>query len=221
MPLERTSPAKWAPIAPGGAFCSTPLPLDPTREARETSQMGTPRAAVGTEASRWKILLVDDDERFLTAVSRGVVPGCSIVTAKDPQTALRVARESKPHVAIVDLRLDGASGVKLIPELKQEHPEMLIALCSSYLSVVSAVAAVQAGADHVLRKPFAIKDALRWVEGEVAEEDLDETPTLARVEWEHIMRVLDDSDGNLSLTARRLGIYRSTLKRRIRKLAPV
>ncbi len=168
-------------------------------------------------------MLVDDDERFLTAVSRGVEPGCSVVTAKDAASAVKVAREARPHLAIIDLRLDGGSGVKLIPELKREHPDMMIALCSSYLSVVAAVAAVQAGADHVLSKPFTIKDAIKWIDGEVAdaELDLEETPTLARVEWEHIMRVLADCDGNLSLAARRLGIYRSTLKRRIRKFAPV
>jgi two-component system response regulator RegA len=183
--------------------------------------MVTARASVGWKTASWKILIVDDDERFLTAVSRSVEPGAAIVTAKTAASAQKVARESKPDLAIIDLRLDGDSGVKLIPELKREHPEMRIALVSSYLSVVSAVAAVQAGADHVLSKPFTIKDAIRWIDGEVAEEDLDETPTLARVEWEHIMRVLHDCDGNLSLTARRLGIYRSTLKRRIRKFAPV
>ncbi len=170
-------------------------------------------------------MLVDDDERFLTAVSRGAHPGCSVVTAKDATSAVKVARETRPHLAIIDLRLDGGSGVKLIPELKREHPDMMIALCSSYLSVVAAVAAVQAGADHVLSKPFTIKDAIKWIDGEVAdaeaELDFDETPTLARVEWEHITRVLADCDGNLSLAARRLGIYRSTLKRRIRKFAPV
>ena len=185
--------------------------------------MGTARAAVRTETSGWKILLVDDDERFLTAVSRGIEPGCSVVTAKDAASAVKVARATRPHLAIIDLRLDGDSGVRLIPELKSEHPNMMIALCSSYLSVVAAVAAVQAGADHVLSKPFTIKDALKWIDGEAAdpELDLDETPTLARVEWEHMMRVLTDSDGNLSLAARRLGIYRSTLRRRIRKPAPV
>lgn len=145
----------------------------------------------------------------------------AVVTAKDAATALKVAREARPQLAIVDLRLGGDSGVKLIPELKREHPKMSIALCSSYLSVVSAVAAVQAGADHVLAKPYSIKDALRWVKGEVVPEDLQETPTLERVEWEHIMRVLADCEGNQSAAARRLGIYRSTLRRRIRKAAPI
>lgn len=176
---------------------------------------------VRSKASRWKILIVDDDEPFLTAVSRSVEPRASIVTAKTAALAVKVARETKPHLAIIDLRLGGCSGVKLISELKGEHPDMMIALVSGYLSVVSAVAAVQAGADHVLSKPFTIKDAIRWIDGEVAEEDLDETLTLARVEWEHITRVLADCEGNLSLAARRLGIYRSTLKRRIRKFAPV
>lgn len=183
--------------------------------------MVTARATVRSKASSWKILIIDDDERFLTAVSRSVEPRASIVTAKTAETAVKVAREAKPNLAIIDLRLGDSSGVKLIPELKREHPGMMIALVSGYLSVVSAVAAVQAGADHVLSKPFTVKDAIRWIDGEVAEADLEETMTLARVEWEHITRVLEDCEGNLSLAARRLGIYRSTLKRRIRRLAPV
>ncbi len=188
--------------------------------------MATARAVVRTESHGWKVLIVDDDERFLTALTRGLDPSCSVLTAMNAATALKLAREAAPHLVIVDLRLDGASGVSLIAELKSKYPKMRVALCSSYLSVVSAVAAVRAGADHVLAKPFTIKEAIRRIEGEgdgEGEEDerLDETLTLARVEWEHIMRVLSDSEGNLSLAARRLGIYRSTLKRRIRKFAPI
>jgi len=181
--------------------------------------VATARAAVGSEAAGWKVLVVDDDERLLTALARGDAP-CVVFTANTARSALAAAREHKPKLAIVDLRLDGASGVSLIEELKREHPKMMIALASSYLSVVSAVAAVRAGADHVLPKPYTIRDAIRRFEGEGPGDDLDETPTLARVEWEHIMRVLTDCEGNLSLAARRLGIYRSTLKRRIRKFAP-
>lgn len=204
----------------GGAFCSTPDPLDLRAKPRETTEMATAGALAASEPVSWKLLVVDDDERFLTALGRGVEPSCSVFTARTATSACEIARANKPHLTIVDLRLDGTSGVNLISELKREHPTMLIALCSSYLSVVSAVAAVQAGADHVLSKPFTIRDAIRRIEGEVEEDVLQETPTLARVEWEHIMRVLADCEGNLSLAARRLGIYRSTLKRRIRKLAP-
>jgi len=179
---------------------------------------------VGTKSDGWKVLIVDDDERFLTALTRGRDPSYAVFTAMNAAAAMKLARERSPDLTIVDLRLDGASGVSLIAELKREHPEMKVALCSSYLSVVSAVAAVRAGADHVISKPFTIKDAIRRTECEAEveeDENSDETLTLARVEWEHIMRVLSDCEGNLSLAARRLGIYRSTLKRRIRKLAPI
>jgi len=182
--------------------------------------MATARAAVGTAAADWTVLVVDDDERYLAALVRGSEAPCVVFTATNARSALVAARVHTPRLTIVDLRLDGTSGVSLIEDLKREHPTMVIALASSYLSVVSAVAAVRAGADHVLPKPFTIRDAIRRIEGEGPEDDLDETPTLARVEWEHIMRVLTDCEGNLSLAARRLGIYRSTLKRRIRKFAP-
>ncbi len=84
------------------------------------------------------------------------------------------------------------------------------------------VAAVRAGADIIAFKPITFREIIqRLEEGEEAEEPaLDDTPSLARAEWEHIMRVLSDCDGNVSAAARRLGIYRSSLQRRLRKYAP-
>ncbi len=85
------------------------------------------------------------------------------------------------------------------------------------------VAAVRAGADVIAFKPITFREILQRLEetaAEPSEPDLDETPSLARAEWEHIMRVLSDCDGNVSAAARRLGIYRSSLQRRLRKYAP-
>ena len=167
------------------------------------------------------VLAVDDDEQILGGYRRGFGKERTVLTTADPATARQIARRERCDLAIVDLRLRGESGISLTRDLKADVPEMLIVLCSGYLSVEVAVAAVHAGADAVLFKPITPRDILRRVEeGPVLEPDLEDTPTLARAEWEHITRVLADCNGNISLAARRLGIYRSSLQRRLRKFAP-
>lgn len=167
------------------------------------------------------VLAVDDDEQILAGYRRGFGRERTVLTTADPAAARQMTRRERCDLAIVDLRLKGESGIALTRDLKADAPEMLIVLCSGYLSVEVAVAAVHAGADAVLFKPITARDILRRVEeGPAVEPDLEDTPTLARAEWEHITRVLADCNGNVSLAARRLGIYRSSLQRRLRKFAP-
>lgn len=166
------------------------------------------------------ILVIDDDERLLAAYARGDNP-FRVLTAPSADRALRIAQQHSPDLALVDMRLGTASGIDLVRDLKQIYPHMIVVMCSAYMSVVAAVAAMRAGADEILPKPVTLREVIRRVEeNALLQADNGDTPTLARVEWEHIMRVLSDCDGNLSEAARRLGIYRSTLKRRLRKYAP-
>lgn len=168
-----------------------------------------------------KVLVVDDDERLLASWKRSVGRQRELLVASDREEALRLATEQLPDLAVVDLRLGGESGIDVIRELKRVHPPIQIALCSGYLSVATAVVAVRAGADVVLFKPVSFKDLLRrFKAADDDPPDLDDTPTLARAEWEHISRVLADCNGNVSMAARRLGIYRTSLQRRLRKYAP-
>jgi two-component system response regulator RegA len=167
------------------------------------------------------VLAVDDDEHILGGYKRGFGRDRTVFTATDPVVARQIAKRERCDLAIVDLRLKDETGIALTRDLRRECPQMLIALCSGYLSVEVAVAAVHAGADTVLFKPITAREILRRVEeGPSLEPNLDDTPTLARAEWEHITRVLADCNGNVSLAARRLGIYRSSLQRRLRKFAP-
>jgi two-component system response regulator RegA len=167
------------------------------------------------------VLAIDDDEHVLSGYRRGFGRDRAVFTTADPVVARQLARRERCDLAIVDLRLKSESGVTVTRDLRRECPDMLIALCSGYLSVEVAVAAVHAGADAVLFKPITAREILRRVEeGPSLEPNLDDTPTLARAEWEHITRVLADCNGNVSLAARRLGIYRSSLQRRLRKFAP-
>jgi two-component system response regulator RegA len=162
---------------------------------------------------------VDDDEQVLNSWRRGARDH-DILTALDVTTARRIASAERPDLAIVDLKLGRTSGIDLIRELKQDLPELKVALCSAYLSVAATVAALHAGADVVVEKPITFQGILQHLHGCVDEPDLAYTPTLARAEWEHIMRVLADCRGNVSMAARRLGLHRSSLQRRLRKFAP-
>jgi two-component system response regulator RegA len=167
------------------------------------------------------VLAVDDDEHILAGYRRGFGKERDVVTTTDPDAALGYLQDTAFDLAVVDLRLRDKSGINLTRDLKHARPDLLVALCSGYLSVEIAVAAVQAGADDVLFKPVTPREIIRRMEqGPETEPDLDETPTLARAEWEHITRVLADCNGNVSAAARRLGIYRSSLQRRLRKFAP-
>jgi two-component system, response regulator RegA len=163
--------------------------------------------------------VVDDDEQVLRSWKRAAREH-NVFTAIDATAARHLARAEHPDLAIVDLRLGDASGIDLIRDLKRDLPELVLVLCSGYLSVTAAVAAVRAGAEIVVLKPITLHEILQRLEASTDEPDLDDTPTLARAEWEHIMRVLADCNGNVSKAARRLGIYRSSLQRRLRKDAP-
>jgi len=177
---------------------------------------------VGVSGVR-KVLLVDDDARVLAQLARSLTRRkLEVVTATEPETALQLAAEVRPDLAVVDLYLGPASGLDVIRDLKACCPAMRIVLLSGYLSVATTVSAIRAGADTVLFKPVTAGEILAHLEGDAApRRDVDElTPTLARVEWEHIARVMADCQGNVSLAARKLGVYRSTLQRRLRKQPP-
>lgn len=167
------------------------------------------------------VLVVDDDQHIIASWRRGAGPDRTVVGATDPEQARQALRDHEFDLAIVDLRIGNESGIDIVREIRDHSPELPIALCSGYLSVDVTVAAVRAGADIIAFKPITFREVLQRLEEDTATApDLDETPTLARAEWEHIMRVLSDCDGNVSAAARRLGIYRSSLQRRLRKYAP-
>jgi len=177
---------------------------------------------MGIRRSIRNILVVDDDETLLNVWKRSIGRDRNVVTATDAATARQLSRSQPFDLAIIDLRLGNTSGIELIRQLKSEHSNAKVVLYSGYLSVSAAVAGIRAGADIAVFKPITFKEILTKLEENPAEDvpDLEETPTLARAEWEHIMRVLADCNGNVSMAARRLGIYRSSLQRRLRKYAP-
>lgn len=166
-----------------------------------------------------RVLVVDDDASTLASAKRSLRLQCRVTTADNVERGIAVARVLRPDVAIIDLRVHGASGLELLRLVKTYSPSTTCVLYSGFLSIACAVEATRAGADLVLSKPIPFSEIMRRIDGEASEAP-DDTPTLARVEFDHISRVLADCNGNVSEAARRLGIYRSSLQRRLRKQAP-
>ena len=164
------------------------------------------------------VLLVDDDEVMLRAAVRTLHRDRAVFVATNANQAVQIAAEKKLDLAIVDCFLGNESGIDLIRALKRQTPQILVVLSSGLMSYGRAVEALRAGAHDVALKPFAVNDVIRRIESPSECATADEIPSLDRVEWEHIQRVVEQCKGNLSRAARCLGINRSTLKRKLRKL---
>ena len=168
-----------------------------------------------------RILLVDDDADFLAALARGLsLRGYVVLTAASEETALALARAHRPDYFVVDLKLAGASGLDLIPKLREAAPASRILMLTGYASIATAVDAVKRGADTYLAKPAGTAEILRALEARALTSLPAESAqplSLPRLEWEHIQRVLAEHGGNISATARALKMHRRTLQRKLAK----
>jgi two-component system response regulator RegA len=182
-----------------------------------------------------KFLVVDDDVAFRTRLVKALASrGFRAQGAGTVDEALDVARDLKPDAAVVDLKMPGGkSGLDLVPDLVAKHPGVQVVVLTGYGSIATAVDAVRKGAINYLSKPADADQILAAFEadgergenggggGGGAADAAEGTPSLARVEWEHIQRILSDCDGNISLAARKLGIHRRSLQRKLSKLPPL
>ena len=172
------------------------------------------------------ILLVDDTfvlrERLSTAMEQR---GFRVETAGNYEEAIDVFRKRPTELAVLDLRMPGKSGLELLRKLLDIAPDTRIIILSGFGSIPASIDAVRAGAVNFLSKPADADDILsafmRGDEPSVPDGAVAfPAPSLARNEWEHIHRVLSDCGGNISEAARRLGIHRRSLQRKLRKRAP-
>jgi two-component system, response regulator RegA len=170
-------------------------------------------------------LLVDDDASFRTRLVKALeTRGLKAYPAANGAEALELAAVTKPEAAIVDMRMPGGmSGLDVVKALAERYPDMEIVVLTGYGSIATAVEAVRLGAINYLQKPLDTEQILAAFDIENAPElhPNEDTPSLARVEWEHIQRVLTDCEGNISLAARRLGLHRRSLQRKLGKLPPL
>ena len=169
------------------------------------------------------LLLVDDDVPFLTRLARAMESrGFEVMVANTVKDGKDLARAKKPAFAVVDLRLEDGNGLDVVASIQESRPEARIVVLTGYGNIATAVAAVKLGAVDYLAKPSdadAIEAALLAKEGDKA--DPPENPMSAdRVRWEHIQRVYELCDRNVSETARRLNMHRRTLQRILAKRAP-
>ena len=168
------------------------------------------------------LLLVDDDAVFAAVLARALAArGFTVTNANDGAGALAIAREQAPPYAVLDLKLGAENGLALIPELLAARPGLRILLLTGYASIATAVEAIKRGAHDYLAKPVDADQVVQALLGdgnrEAGQAPPEHAPPLKRLEWEHIQRVMAESDGNVSEAARRLGLHRRTLQRKLSK----
>ncbi|MDP1832003.1 MAG: response regulator [Geothrix sp.] len=173
---------------------------------------------------RPSLLLVDDDAVYRERLAKAITArGYEVRTAADAVEAVALAEAESPELAVLDLRMPGESGLELLRRLKAIDPTTRVLMLTGYGSIATAMEAVRLGAVHYLTKPVDVDDILAAFDrdGQAAETGMDlPTPSLARVEWEHIQRVLNDCEGNLSEAARRLSMHRRSLQRKAARKRP-
>ena len=163
------------------------------------------------------LLIVEDDARLRERLVRAMCDrGYEAVGAADRASAIDLARQESPELALVDLRLPDDSGLTVVRELKELDPATVVVVLTGYGSIATAVESIKLGAASYLTKPADADQIVAAFAG-TQPSDNAEVPSLARVEWEHIQRVLTDCGGNVSRAARALGIHRRSLQRKLAK----
>ncbi|MEM9381873.1 MAG: response regulator [Planctomycetota bacterium] len=175
------------------------------------------------------MLLVDDDETFRERLGRALRErGFEVRTAGNVDEAVQLAEQDSPEYAVIDLRMPGKGGMELLRELNRVDAGTRALILTGYGAIATAVEAVRLGAVNFIPKPADADDVVaafeKYERGEADEGPVVTSsyraPTLARMEWEHIQRVLSDCGGNISESARRLGIHRRSLQRKLQRHAP-
>jgi two-component system response regulator RegA len=168
-----------------------------------------------------RLLLVDDDDTFRGVLSAALARrGYKVATAADAAEAIALAGGQRFDYAVVDLRMPGPSGLTVVEALVRDQPGIRIVVLTGYASIATAVEAIKLGAVHYLTKPADADEVIQAFTrqtGDVHAPVPDTPPSVGRVEWEHIQRVLADCDGNISEAARKLGMHRRTLQRKLHK----
>ena len=164
------------------------------------------------------LLIVDDDQVFRSRLIRAFRErGFETAGAGSFEEAIAAAKADPPELALVDLRLPDRSGLDVVTALRALDAGTTIIVLTGYGSIATAVESVKLGATAYLTKPVDADQILSAFSGDSVGSAGPTAQPLARVEWEHIQRVLADCDGNLSQAARVLGIHRRSLQRKLAK----
>ena len=169
------------------------------------------------------LLLVDDDEPFLRRLTKAMEKrGFKVESAGSVAAGRAIATARPPAYAVVDLRLTDGNGLDVVEVLNDRRPECRVVVLTGYGAIATAVAAVKIGATDYLSKPADASDIMNALLASGDDLPLPpENPMSAdRVRWEHIQRVYELCDRNVSETARRLNMHRRTLQRILAKRSP-
>ena len=167
------------------------------------------------------LLVVDDDITFCTVLAAALEKrGFAVRVAHDAQSAFAIAEQQLPEFVVLDLKMPGESGLSLVQKLKALDDHTRIVVLTGYASITTAVEAIKLGAIHYLTKPADADEIVQafWQDNGNAAVPIDgPRPSVDRLEWEYIQQVLNDCNGNISATARSLGMHRRTLQRKLQK----
>jgi two-component system response regulator RegA len=178
------------------------------------------------EAEAGHLLLIDDDESFRAVLARSLTRrGFRVVAAAGPEEALACCAAQPPAFVVLDLNLAGQSGLNLIQPLLALAPATRILILTGYASIPTVVSAMKLGAIHYLAKPADVADILRALREDAPVPSAsapapDQRLSVRHLEWEYIQRTLDEHGGNVTATARALGMHRRTLQRKLGKRRP-
>lgn len=168
------------------------------------------------------LLIVDDDKTFASVLADSFTDrGTEVTIAYSAEEALDIIANTPPEYAVLDLKMPGDSGLTLIPKLLEADPFTRIVVLTGYASITTAVEAIKLGAVHYLAKPVGTEEiiaAFEKTQGDPMASVEDDTLKLNEVKWQHIKAALARNDGNISATARELGMHRRTLQRKLDKM---
>ncbi len=171
------------------------------------------------------VLVVDDEAVFRDRLCRAFRErGWGAYASGSATETLDLVSKASPDLVLLDLRMPDANGLDLIESIKRIDSTITLFILTGYGSIPTAMQALKRGADHYLGKPLDVDQILAAYEGlhaTLPEKQAPLTvPSLARVEWEHIQRVLSDCSGNITQAAKLLGIHRRSLQRKLAKYPP-
>jgi two-component system response regulator RegA len=184
--------------------------------------METTPAPATVDPSR-SLLLVDDDDTLRERLARALAKrGYDVISAGSVAAGIAAARSNPPRFAVCDLRLADGNGLDVVEAIRDSNPEARIVMLTGYGNIATAVAAVKAGALDYLAKPADADDihAALQASGDEKPEPPERPMSADRVRWEHINRVFELCERNVSETARRLNMHRRTLQRILAKHSP-
>ena len=169
------------------------------------------------------LLIVDDDNPFRDRLARSMEKkGFKVTQAESVKSAIQKARENKPAFAVIDLRLGDGNGLEVVSEIRKSKKESRIIMLTSYGNIPTAVASIKAGAIDYLAKPANAEDVETALLADPSKKAYPPKDPMSadRIKWEHIHRIFELCNRNVSETARRLKMHRRTLQRILSKKSP-